>query len=56
MLEILVYSGLLGSLVLLQHGSHTTASLCRLAVHGLVELGIASMVFLFERNGRHDGY
>jgi hypothetical protein len=25
-------------------------------VHGLVELGIASMVFLFERNGRHDGY
>jgi hypothetical protein len=56
MLEVLVYSGLLGSLVFLQHGSHATASLCRLAVHGLVELGIASMVFLFECNGSHDGY
>jgi hypothetical protein len=56
MLEVLVYSGLLGSLILLQHGSHTAASLCRLAVHGLVELGIASMVFLFERNGRHGWY
>jgi hypothetical protein len=55
MLEVFVYGCLLRAPVLLQHGCHTTASLCRLAVHGLVELGIASMVFLFKRNRRHGG-
>lgn len=49
MLEVLIDGSLLGSPVLLKHGSHSTASLCRLAVHGLVELGIANMVFLFKR-------
>lgn len=53
MLEVLVYSGLLCGLVLLEHGRHTTTRGRRLAVHGLVELGIASVVFLFERNWRH---
>lgn len=53
MLEVFVDSGLLSSPVLLQHGGHATASLCRLAVHGLVELGIASVVLLFKCSGRH---
>jgi hypothetical protein len=46
MLEVLVYCGLLSSAVLLQHGCHTATGTSRLAVHGLVELGIASVVFL----------
>lgn len=53
MLEVLVYRGLLGSLVLLQHGSHTATGARRLAVHCLVELGIASVIFLFKCGGRH---
>jgi hypothetical protein len=53
MLEVLVYSRLLGSLVFLEHSCHTTTRTRRLAVHSLVELGIASMIFLFERHRRH---
>ena len=47
-LEVLVNSSLLSSLILLKHGSHTTASLGRIAVHGLVEVGIALVVLRLE--------
>jgi hypothetical protein len=53
MLKVLVYGCLLGRLVLLEHGAHAALRRGRLAVHGLVELGIASVVLLFESNGRH---
>jgi hypothetical protein len=49
-LEVLIYGRLLGRLVFLQHGRHATARAGRLAVHGLVELGIASVIFLLERS------
>jgi hypothetical protein len=52
-LEVLVHSSLLRSLVLLQHGSHATSRLCGGTVHGLVEGGITAVIFLFERSGRH---
>lgn len=52
-LEVLVDSCFLRNSVFLEYGSHATASSGRLAVHGLVELGIASMVLLFESNWRH---
>ena len=52
-LEVLVYSGLLRSFVLLQHGRQTSFDLGGVAMHGLVELCIAGVVLLLERNGRH---
>jgi hypothetical protein len=52
-LEVLVYSSLLRTSVLLEHRSHATSCLGRFPMHGLVELGIASVILLFKRNWRH---
>lgn len=50
-LEVLVDSGLLGRTALSEHGSDTTSSLSRGAVHGLVEVGIALVVLALEVGG-----
>jgi hypothetical protein len=55
MLEVLVYSGLLGGLVLLEDGRHTALGGGGFAMHGLVEGGITGVVLLFEGNWRHVG-
>jgi hypothetical protein len=53
--EVLVHGGLLGGLVFAQHGGDPPGGSGGVAVHGVVELGIAGVVFLLEGGGRHCG-
>lgn len=57
-LEVLVDSGLLGVVALGEHGGEATSRIGRLAVHGLVEGGIAVVVLALEvgHGGRGDHF
>jgi hypothetical protein len=57
-LEVLVDSSLLSVATLGEHGRETTARLRRLAVHGLVEGGVALVVLALEvgHGGRGDHF
>ena len=55
-LEVLVYSSLLGVTALGEHGSNTATGLGRLSVHGLVEGGITGVVLALEAVGSRRGH
>lgn len=51
MFEVLVHSSLLSRTALLEHSGNSTTSLGRIAVHGLVEFGIALVILALEVRG-----